>query len=75
MNNNGYGTIAGLQMAHYELTYGTMFPGEIGDRVPDYAAIARAYGADGVTIERADDFLPRSRPPSHPADRRCSTSR
>ena len=58
MNNNGYGTIAGLQMAHYELTYGTMFPGEIGDRVPDYAAIARAYGADGVTIERADEFLP-----------------
>jgi acetolactate synthase I/II/III large subunit len=58
MNNNGYGTIAGLQMAHYELTYGTMFPGEISDRLPDYAAIARAYGADGVTIERADEFLP-----------------
>ena len=58
MNNNGYGTIAGLQMAHYDLTYGTMFPGEIGDRVPNYAAIARAYGADGVTIERADEFLP-----------------
>jgi acetolactate synthase-1/2/3 large subunit len=58
MNNNGYGTIAGLQMAHFELTYGTLFPGEIGDRVPDYAAIARAYGADGVTIERADEFRP-----------------
>ena len=27
MNNNGYGTIAGLQMAHYELTYGTHVPG------------------------------------------------
>ena len=58
MNNNGYGTIAGLQMAHYDLTYGTTFPGEIGDRLPDYAAIARAYGADGVTVERADEFLP-----------------
>jgi len=58
MNNNAYGTIAGLQMAHYDLTYGTTFPGEIGDRKPDYAAIARAYGADGVTIERADEFLP-----------------
>ncbi|MGH9132537.1 MAG: thiamine pyrophosphate-binding protein, partial [Ilumatobacteraceae bacterium] len=58
MNNNAYGTIAGLQLAHYDLTYGTTFPGEIGDRVPDYAAIARAYGADGVTIERADEFLP-----------------
>jgi acetolactate synthase-1/2/3 large subunit len=58
MNNNAYGTIAGLQKAHYDLTYGTTFPGEIGDCTPDYAAIARAYGADGVTIERADDFLP-----------------
>lgn len=58
MNNNAYGTIAGLQMAHYDLTYGTAFPGEIGDRLPDYAAIARAYGADGVTIECAAEFLP-----------------
>jgi acetolactate synthase-1/2/3 large subunit len=58
MNNNAYGTIAGLQMAHYDLTYGTTFAGEIGDRTPDYAAIARAYGADGVTIESADEFLP-----------------
>ncbi len=58
MNNNAFGTIAGLQKAHFDLTYGTTFPGEIGDGVPDYAAIARAYGADGVTIERADDFLP-----------------
>jgi acetolactate synthase-1/2/3 large subunit len=58
MNNNAYGTIAGLQLAHFDLTYGTTFPGEIGDRVPDYAAIARAYGADGVTIERAAEFRP-----------------
>ena len=58
MNNNAYGTIAGLQLAHYDLTYGTTFAGEIGDCTPDYAAIARAYGADGVTIERADEFLP-----------------
>ena len=26
MNNNAYGTIAGLQKAHYGLTYGTTFP-------------------------------------------------
>ena len=37
---------------------GTQRPGEVGDRRPDYAAIARAYGADGVAVERADDFLP-----------------
>jgi acetolactate synthase-1/2/3 large subunit len=58
MNNNAYGTIAGLQMAHFGHTYGTTFPGEIGGRVPDYAAIARAYGADGVAIARADELLP-----------------
>ncbi len=25
---------------------------------PDFAAIARAYGADGVSVESASDFLP-----------------
>ena len=28
MNNNAYGTIAGLQLAHFGLTYGTTFPGD-----------------------------------------------
>ena len=48
MNNNAFGTIAGLQQAHFGLTYGTTFPGDGGDPelVPDYAAVARAYGAD-----------------------------
>ncbi len=58
MNNNAFGTIAGLQMAHYDLTYGTTFPGQIGDGTPDYAAIARAYGAEGVRVETAAGFLP-----------------
>ena len=30
MNNNAFGTIAGLQKAHYGLTYGTTFPGCAG---------------------------------------------
>lgn len=58
MNNNAFGTIAGLQKAHYDLNYGTLFPGEIGDALPDYAAIARAYGAEGVTITAASEFEP-----------------
>ncbi len=58
MNNNAFGTIAGLQKAHFDVTYGSKFPGEVGDSSPDYAAIARAYGADGVTIKAAADFLP-----------------
>jgi acetolactate synthase I/II/III large subunit len=60
MNNNAFGTIAGLQKAHFGLTYGTTFPGDGGDPdlVPDYAAIARAYGATGLRIDAAADFRP-----------------
>lgn len=60
MNNNAFGTIAGLQKAHYGLTYGTTFPGESGNPEfgPDYADIAKAYGAVGVKITSADELLP-----------------
>jgi len=60
MNNNAFGTIAGLQKAHYGLTYGTTFPGEAGAPAngPDYALIAQAYGATGMRIESANALLP-----------------
>ncbi len=60
MNNNAFGTIAGLQKAHYGVTYGTLFPGEIGDPQlgPDYAEIAVAYGARGLRITSAGELLP-----------------
>ncbi len=60
MNNNAFGTIAGLQKAHYGLTYGTTFPGspDAPANGPGYAEIARAYGAEGVRISSADDLLP-----------------
>ncbi len=60
MNNNAFGTIAGLQKAHYGLTYGTTFPGKAGSPEfgPSYSKIAQAYGAIGVQIESADDLLP-----------------
>ncbi|HET7847375.1 MAG TPA: thiamine pyrophosphate-binding protein [Acidimicrobiia bacterium] len=58
MNNNAYGTIAGLEKAHFDTVYGTTFPGKPGEALPDYAAIARAYGADGIQVEAADQFLP-----------------
>jgi acetolactate synthase-1/2/3 large subunit len=60
MNNNAFGTIAGLQKAHYGLTYGTTFPGsaETPAHGPDYAEIARAYGAVGKRIASADELLP-----------------
>lgn len=60
MNNNAFGTIAGLQKAHYGLTYGTTFPGsaDVPTNGPGYAEIARAYGAEGVRISSADELLP-----------------
>ena len=60
MNNNAFGTIAGLQKAHYGLTYGTTFPGSAGNPLhgPDYASIAQGYGAQGVRINAAEELLP-----------------
>jgi acetolactate synthase-1/2/3 large subunit len=58
MNNNAFGTIAGLQMAHYGLTYGSTFPHTGDEYMPDYAAIARAYGVEGVRIHKAEEFKP-----------------
>ena len=60
MNNNAFGTIAGLQKAHYGVTYGTVFPGEVGDSEmsPNYADIAKAYGANGIRISAAEELLP-----------------
>lgn len=60
MNNNAFGTIAGLQKANYDLTYGTTFSkaDSVTAQLPDYAAIARAYGVEGVRIESAAAFKP-----------------
>ncbi len=56
MNNGAYGTIAGLQMAHYGTTVGCIFKRDGKPYSPDFAAVARAYGAEGVKIESADQF-------------------
>jgi len=61
MNNNAFGTIAGLQQAHFGTTYGTVFPapsGDWSDIKPDYAQIARAYGCEGVRLQSAGELRP-----------------
>ena len=58
MNNNAFGTIAGLQKAHFGMTHGTTFPNTGTEFRPDYAAIARGYGIDGVRIKSAAEFKP-----------------
>ena len=58
MNNHAFGTIAGLEKAHYDTTFATVFEVDGETYSPDYAAIARAYGIEGITINKADELLP-----------------
>lgn len=56
MNNNAFGTIAGLEKAHYDTTFGTVFVKDGESTSPDYAAIAEAYGVKGIRVDSAADF-------------------
>lgn len=58
MNNCAFGTIAGLEAAHYGTTFGTVFEKDGRSWSPDYAAIARAYGVEGVKVASAAEFKP-----------------
>ncbi len=58
MNNCAYGTIAGLEMAHYGTAFGCVFRKNGKPYSPDFAAIARAYGVEGVQIKSAEEFKP-----------------
>lgn len=58
MNNHAFGTIAGLEMAHYGTTFATVFEKNGKSYSPDYAAIARAYGVEGIKIESAAELKP-----------------
>ena len=58
MNNMAFGTIAGLEKAHYGTTFGTVFEKDGKPYSPDYAAIAKAYGIDGMKIHKAAEFRP-----------------
>lgn len=56
MNNYAFGTIAGLQKAHFGTTLGTVFQRDGSPYSPDFAAIARGYGIDGVSVQSAGEF-------------------
>ncbi|SDH99826.1 thiamine pyrophosphate-binding protein [Alteribacillus bidgolensis] len=58
MNNSAFGTIAGLQKSHYGTTYGTVFKKDGESYSPDFAAVAKGYGVDGVKINKAEEFKP-----------------
>jgi acetolactate synthase-1/2/3 large subunit len=58
MNNRAFGTIAGLQKAHFGTTLGTVFEKNGAPYSADFAAVAKAYGVDGIRIDSADAFRP-----------------
>jgi acetolactate synthase I/II/III large subunit len=58
MDNAGFGTIAGLESMHYGWSYGCMFERCGKPYRVDYAAMARACGANGVLVESANELAP-----------------
>jgi acetolactate synthase I/II/III large subunit len=58
MDNAGFGTIAGLESAHYGWSFGCMFERCGQPYRVDYAAMARSFGAHGVMIESAAELGP-----------------
>ena len=58
MDNDAFGTIAGLENMHYGWSFGCLFERHGKTYHIDYAAMARSFGARGVAIEKADDLYP-----------------
>jgi acetolactate synthase-1/2/3 large subunit len=58
MNNHAFGTIAGLEKAHFDTTFGTVFEKNGESYSPDYAAIAAGYGVEGIKIGSAAELKP-----------------
>ena len=57
MNNRAHGTIADLQASHFGAGHGCEFVGPDGSPYsPDFAAFARACGADGYPIHKPADL-------------------
>jgi len=58
MDNLAHGTIALLKEHHYDSDFGCVFTCNGQPYSLDYAAVARACGAKGITIEQADQLAP-----------------
>jgi acetolactate synthase-1/2/3 large subunit len=58
MDNSAFGVIAGLEEAKYDTSFGCVFMRNGQPYSIDYAAIARAHGANGVNITSADEVGP-----------------
>ena len=58
MDNSGFGTIAGLEKMHYGWSFGCMFECKGEPYTVDFAAVARGYGARGISIKAASELGP-----------------
>lgn len=54
MDNASYGVISGIEKRHLGGTYGCMFETEGRPYHIDFAATARAFGANGIAVESAE---------------------
>jgi acetolactate synthase-1/2/3 large subunit len=58
MNNRAHGTISDLQSSHFGRSYGCDFTDPDGNPYsPDFAALGRAFGADGHLIKEPGDLI------------------
>ncbi|HLK63990.1 MAG TPA: thiamine pyrophosphate-binding protein [Bryobacteraceae bacterium] len=58
MDNSAFGTIAGLEKMHYGWSFGCLFERNGQPYTVDYAAIARGFGARGISIRSAAELGP-----------------
>src|SRR5205085_4871960 len=58
MDNSAFGTIAGLERMHYGSSFGCLFERNGETYTADYAAMARAYGARGISVRAASELGP-----------------
>jgi acetolactate synthase-1/2/3 large subunit len=58
MDNSAFGTIAGLEKMHYGTSFGCLFERNGETYTVDYAAMARACGARGISVKAAGELGP-----------------
>jgi acetolactate synthase I/II/III large subunit len=58
MDNSAFGTIAGLKKAKYDASFGCLFLRDGQPYSVDFAAMARACGANGVAVKSAAEVGP-----------------
>ncbi len=58
MDNSAFGTIAGLEKMHYGTSFGCLFERNGETYTVDYAAIARGFGARGISVKSAAELSP-----------------